>query len=151
VVGGGLAHVPREASGAVDPHLRFQLPESVLPMQVERIRLVGQLDARLRQLTISGKDGETFVEIHRADDVLGPLQIELAEQRFLQLDARGGLANARGGRFDSIVGDGLSVVAGRQQAQNGFAHRYLDRPDPAVAENELANARVVAAEPAIRN
>ena len=91
MVGGGLAHVPREASGAVDPHLRFQLPESVLPMQVERIRLVGQLDARLRQLTISGKDGETFVEIHRADDVLGPIQIELAEQRFLHLDARGGL------------------------------------------------------------
>jgi hypothetical protein len=91
MVQGMPTRLPPESSQPADMHLRFQLPASVLPLQVERARLIGKIDARLRRFTVAGKAGEDFVEIHRADNVLGPIQVDLAEDPFLHLDAQGGL------------------------------------------------------------
>jgi hypothetical protein len=74
-----------------DQHLRFQLPAAVLPMEVERARLLAKINARTRTVTVAGQADGGFVELYRAENPLGPFQVELTEQRFLRLDAQGGL------------------------------------------------------------
>jgi hypothetical protein len=91
LVDGRLSRLPRESALAAELHLRFQLPASVLPLQVERARLIGNIDARLRRLTIAAKAGDAFVDYYQADNPFGPIQVDLAEDRFLHLDAEGGL------------------------------------------------------------
>jgi hypothetical protein len=75
-----------------DLHIRFQLPAEVLPLEVERARLLARIDAPGRRLTISGRtDNGAATELYAAEAVPGPIRLEAAEQPWLLPDARGGL------------------------------------------------------------
>jgi hypothetical protein len=80
-----------EAAQGADMHLRFQLPAAVLPFKLERARLMAKVDASARRVTVTGHAGEQRVELYRADSPLGPLSVDIAEERLLQLDGQGGL------------------------------------------------------------
>src|SRR5206468_9058629 len=54
VAGRGLVPLPREFNQAADVRLRFQLPAEVLPLRVERVRLLARFEAPGRRLTLSG-------------------------------------------------------------------------------------------------
>ena len=71
--------------------LRFQLPAAVLPLAVERARLSLSITAPSRRVTIAAHADGHVVELHRAESPLDPLHVEIAEKRFLHLDADGGL------------------------------------------------------------
>src|SRR5262249_19527046 len=61
--------VPLDPEGAqkADIPLRFQVPSAVLPLEVERARLVVRIRAPSRRITISGQVGENAVELHRVE------------------------------------------------------------------------------------
>lgn len=84
-----LARVVYDSSQVAEQHLRFQLPASVLPLQVEGARLLLKIDGHAGRITIAGRADGAFVELERADDPLGPLQVNITEPRFLHVDADG--------------------------------------------------------------
>jgi hypothetical protein len=91
VVEGGLGRLPQETELAMDMDLRFQLPAEVLPFQVERARLAAKIDAPSRRVTVSATSPEGASELRRVESPLDPLDVELADRRWLQLDRDGGL------------------------------------------------------------
>jgi hypothetical protein len=84
-----LARPVYESTQVAEQHLRFQLPASVLPLQVERARLALKVDGQARRIMVAGHADGAFVELERADDRLGPLQVNITEPRFLHVDADG--------------------------------------------------------------
>jgi hypothetical protein len=78
---------PRE----IDMHLRFQVPPTVLPLAVERARLSARIEAPARRVTIAGRAGEEWREVHRVDSPLDPIRVEVTDERLLRPDAEGGL------------------------------------------------------------
>jgi hypothetical protein len=74
----------------IDMDLRFQLPFEVLPFQVERARFLIKIEAPTRRVTLSGRAGNQFLDIHRVDNPLDPIRLDL-DSRFLHLDEGGGL------------------------------------------------------------
>jgi hypothetical protein len=91
----GMGHPVLESVGAVDMHLRFQLPAEVLPFQVERARLFARINAPARRVTVGGFQGEDPVQpvvpIRSVESPLDPLHIDLTEPGMLRLDEGGGL------------------------------------------------------------
>jgi hypothetical protein len=81
----------RLANQRAEMHLRFQLPAAALPFQVERARLLAKIDAPSRRITIAGHADHEMVTLHHAENPLGPLQVDIAEERLLKLDSTGGL------------------------------------------------------------
>jgi hypothetical protein len=74
-----------------DMELRFQIPPEVLPVKVERARLVGKINAPGRRVTVSGRAEDKLVKLFNVENPLDPIDIDIAEDRFLALDADGGL------------------------------------------------------------
>jgi hypothetical protein len=81
----------REASTNADLHLRFQIPPSVLPLKVEQARLVLKIDAPSRRVTVRGHADGGLVDLGHADSPLDPIHVDIADEKFLHLDAQGGL------------------------------------------------------------
>jgi hypothetical protein len=77
-------------STKADLHLRFQLPPSVLPLKIERARVVLKIDAPSRRVAIRGYSDGGPVELSHADSPLDPIHVDIPD-KFLQLDAQGGL------------------------------------------------------------
>jgi hypothetical protein len=71
--------------------LRFQLPAEVLPLKVDRARLVAKINALSRRVTIAGRADGRLVELHRVSSPLGPIRLDITRERFLSLDKEGGL------------------------------------------------------------
>jgi hypothetical protein len=70
-------------------NLRFQLPLSVLPLQVERARLVVQVRAPGRRFTVTGAaDAAELLSVESPNDTL---QVDLTQEALLRLDDQGGL------------------------------------------------------------
>src|SRR5439155_14878080 len=80
-----------ELSQPTDMHLRFQLPAAVLPFKVERARLVASINAPGRRVTVLGRRGDELVELHNVDSPLDPIRVDLTDERWLRVDAEGGL------------------------------------------------------------
>jgi hypothetical protein len=80
-----------ESTEASEMHLRFQLPPEVLPFRVERARLFARIEAPGRPVTVAGRAGGQLVELHRVESPLDPVRVEIADERYLQLDEDGGL------------------------------------------------------------
>ena len=82
--------------------LRFQLPEAVLPLEVERVRLTVKANAPGRKVLVAvrpdGARGKA-VPIHAEESPLDPVRVEITDRRFLRPDAEGGLP------FDLTVGN----------------------------------------------
>jgi hypothetical protein len=91
VVEDRLARPTAESTQAAEQHLRFQLPAVVLPLKVERARLVAKIDAHARRVTVAGQADGAFVELHRQENPLGAIQVDITDERFLHLDPDGGL------------------------------------------------------------
>jgi hypothetical protein len=91
-------------------HLRFQLPAEVLPLKVERARLVAKINAPSRRVTVAGQTDGGPVEIHRVESPLDPIRLEIGEERFLHLDEDGGL------HLNLVISDLLGDV---QEGQEG--------------------------------
>jgi len=86
-----LTRLVAESTQASEQHLRFQLPSAVLPLKVARARLLVKIDARGRQVSVAGRADDAFVELHSKENPLGPIQVDITAERFLRLDADGGL------------------------------------------------------------
>lgn len=91
LLGTALTQVPLESARGIDMHLRFQLPAAVLPLQVERARLVARFKAPFRRVAVAGHSDGGPVEIYAVEGPLDPLQLDITDQRFLQPDEQGGL------------------------------------------------------------
>jgi hypothetical protein len=88
------------SSEAADQQIRFQLPPQVLPFKVERARLVAKINALSRRVVIAGYAEGGPVEIYHTESPLGPIQVEITDERLLRLDPGGGLhvaVNTSGG------------------------------------------------------
>jgi hypothetical protein len=71
--------------------LRFQLPDSVLPLHIERATLFAQVRAPFRRFSVAGvRDGKP-VPLFAADGPVDPVRIDVTDPTLLRLDEQGGL------------------------------------------------------------
>jgi hypothetical protein len=91
ILGNGTSRLTPWGKTAADIHLRFQLPPSVLPLQVERARLDARIEAPARKVAIAGWADGRPVELKTMENPLDPVRIEIADERLLRLDEDGGL------------------------------------------------------------
>jgi hypothetical protein len=80
-----------EFSQGADMELRFQLPRAVLPLKVERARLLAKIAAAGRRVTVAGRADGAPVELYRAESPLDPVEVNIADGRLLRPDEEGGL------------------------------------------------------------
>ncbi|HEV3238667.1 MAG TPA: hypothetical protein VGZ25_16890 [Gemmataceae bacterium] len=80
-----------ELSAKADMHLRFQLPQSVLPFKIERAKFTGKIDAPSRSVTVFGLSDSGAVQLHRVENPIDPVEIEIKDEQLLKLDEKGGL------------------------------------------------------------
>jgi hypothetical protein len=80
-----------DGTSAIDQHLRFQLPTSVLPLKVEKARLFAKVDAPLRRFTVSARTKDGHVTLRSEESPVDPLQIDIVGSNLLTLDEQGGL------------------------------------------------------------
>jgi hypothetical protein len=80
-----------EGQAAIDQHLRFQLPPSVLPLQVEKARLWAKVESPSRRFTVSGHLQNGLVQLKSEHSPVDPLQIEITQHDLLVVDENGGL------------------------------------------------------------
>jgi hypothetical protein len=109
-VASGDVLIPVAMSGsaeAVNKPLRFQLPASALPLDVERVAVFAQVRAPFRRVTIGGaRDGRT-VPAFAGPVPVEPFRVEITDPALLRPDADGGLrinfelSSAEGGPRDA--------------------------------------------------
>jgi hypothetical protein len=80
-----------ELSAQADMHLRFQLPQSVLPFKIERAKFTAKIDAPSRSVTVSGLGDSGGVQLHRVENPIDPVEIDIKDKPLLKLDGKGGL------------------------------------------------------------
>lgn len=80
---------PQTSSTAT--RLRWQLPRSVLPLQVDRARFTLVANIPSRQLTVHIVRGEELIPIADRSSPSGQIDIELSDAASLQLDDEGGI------------------------------------------------------------
>ena len=71
--------------------LRFQLPPSVLPLAVERLRVSVKVRTPARRFTVSGHADATLVTLFDAENPLEPIVLDVTDPRLLRPDPDGGL------------------------------------------------------------
>ena len=87
----GIIRIPTQGSQAVQMHLRFQIPESVLPLELERARVLARITAPGRQVTLSTHAPGTVAQLAQVVHPLDPIRVEISEAGQLRLDEQGGL------------------------------------------------------------
>jgi hypothetical protein len=70
--------------------LRFQMPESVSPLKLEKAILTVRVRAPGWKLVMKGSKEAGTPIIHQADSPLDAVRLELTDEKLLQLDERGG-------------------------------------------------------------
>jgi hypothetical protein len=106
----GLSSPPTlESEQPADMHLRFQVPAAVLPLKVERARLVARVNAPGRRVTLAGRAGEQVAALHAEDSPLEPVSADITEERLLRLDEGGGL------NVNLSLGEAPGGIAGSQK------------------------------------
>ncbi len=80
-----------EGQYAIEQHLRFQIPSTVLPMKVERARLFVKVDTPLRRFSVSAGGDGGRVQLVDEQSPLDPIQKDIVQEDLLRLDERGGL------------------------------------------------------------
>jgi hypothetical protein len=89
--GGRRAPPTLQSSSALEMPLRFQLPASVLPLDVAGATLHLHIRAPGRRVTVTaGADGSP-VTLHTAESPLDPIRVDVADPRLLRPDNGGGL------------------------------------------------------------
>jgi hypothetical protein len=87
----GVASRVRDGNSAAELELRFQLPAVVLPLKVERARLVALIEAPGRRVTVNARADGGPVELYTIDSPLDPISVDIAEERYLRTNVDGGL------------------------------------------------------------
>jgi len=91
VTDGKFVQPTLESGFPTEMRLRFQLPASVLPLEVESATLYARVRTPGRRFTVSGiADGQT-VPLVAIDSPAEPIRLEIADARLLRPDDRGGL------------------------------------------------------------
>jgi hypothetical protein len=81
-----------ESRSGADMRLRFQVPASLLPMEVESARLFVRVHANGRRLAVAGVDaGDKLVELWSDKDPTGTIEVPITQAALLHLDKQGGL------------------------------------------------------------
>jgi hypothetical protein len=80
-----------EGTSAIEQHLRFQLPPSVLPLKVERARLLAKVDTPSRRFTVIGQAKTKRAILGSVDSPVDPVQIDIVGSDVPALDDQGGL------------------------------------------------------------
>jgi hypothetical protein len=80
-----------EGTDAIEEHLRFQLPLSVLPLHVEKARLIAKVEAPSRRFTVSVRTKNGLVKLHSVQSPIDPVPIDIVGDDLLLLDEQGGL------------------------------------------------------------
>jgi hypothetical protein len=89
-----------EGQHAIEQELRFQVPTSVLPLKIEKARLIAKVDIPMRQFTIKGHSGDKgTVVLGSYQSPVETLELEITRKDLLSLDDQGGL------RIDIEMGD----------------------------------------------
>jgi hypothetical protein len=92
LLSGKLVKPTLESAAGVDMHLRFQVPPSVLPLKLERARLLAkQVRTPQRHVTVSGFDGDKPVELSATEGQSDALSVVITKEPLLKLDNKGGL------------------------------------------------------------
>jgi hypothetical protein len=86
-----LVRLTPESRETVLMPLRFQLPSSVLPLRVEKARVLARIEGPGRRVTFSGQHNGKTVEIHHVDNPVDPIRVEITDDRLLEVDEAGGL------------------------------------------------------------
>jgi hypothetical protein len=80
-----------DSTRPIDMRLRFQLPDSVLPLAIEKATLHVKVRAPSRRVILQGYENDKPVTILEQREPTGPIRVEIADARHLKLDAEGGL------------------------------------------------------------
>jgi hypothetical protein len=88
-----------ERTTAGDVYLRFQVPPSLLPVEVQAVTMVLNIAAPNRTLQLLGHNGERYELVERRNSPVGIVRLEIDQADLLQMDEDGGL------RFGLEVGD----------------------------------------------
>jgi hypothetical protein len=80
-----------EGTDAIEEHLRFQLPLSVLPLHVEKARLIAKVEAPSRRFTVSVHTKNGLVKLHSVQSPIDPVPIDIVGDDLLLMDEQGGL------------------------------------------------------------
>lgn len=83
--------VRMSASYPVDMRLRFQVPNSTLPIKLDKAILHLHLRAPFRRLTVSGVNGSSLKQLQQTEAPIEPIKIEINDPELLKLDSDGGI------------------------------------------------------------
>jgi hypothetical protein len=98
----GASQPTLDGVSAIEQHLRFQLPSSVIPLKVERVRLLAKVSAPSRRFAVSARTREKRVLLRIEESPADPLQIDIVGNDIPTLDDQGGL------HFDVELSDAAS-------------------------------------------
>lgn len=87
----GLARLTLESSMASEQTVKFRLPMSLMPLDVERATLSLTVRARGRTVTISGLANGKPVPLHEVANPNNPIRLEITNRDLLQPDADGAI------------------------------------------------------------
>jgi len=96
-----------EARTGMTLRLRFQLPASVLPLEVEGARFTVGLDAPAREVVLGGGAGDDAVPLRRLTGPVGVERVEIDDPRLLRPDGQGALY------FNVVIGEARGINAVR--------------------------------------
>ncbi|WP_020469584.1 hypothetical protein [Zavarzinella formosa] len=81
--------VTMSAQFPADMRLRFQIPASVLPFQVERVTFFAQARIPSRRFSVTGGKGAKPIPLLEADSANEPIRIDITDASVLRLDEQG--------------------------------------------------------------
>ena len=80
-----------DSTRPIDMRLRFQLPESVFPLSIQKATISAKIKAPSRRIIFSAYQNEMATKIFETMEPTAPFQVEITDPRYLKLDANGGL------------------------------------------------------------
>jgi hypothetical protein len=78
-----------EGTAPSESELQFDLPRSVLPLTIERVRFSAKVRSPGRRFTLMGTTDEGPITVFEAENPLDPINIEIADPRLLKVQPGG--------------------------------------------------------------
>ena len=79
-----------EARTSSETYLRFELPRQVLPIRLDRARLVVRINAPSRTVQLLGYGSQRWVSLATWNSPVGGFPLEITDPELLELDDQGG-------------------------------------------------------------
>ena len=110
----GPGKLSMESTLGMEQSLRFQLPESALPLIVERATLSVKVRAPGRTLSIHVRNDAGKQSIHESTNPLDAIRIEVTDRKLLSIDSNGGL------RIDVAISNVIKVPGEVSKSELGW-------------------------------